>query len=68
MDALQQQAMALDNSQRASHTLQRIETALLRCSKQTYGLCTNCEGPIDTRRLRFDPALLNCVDCASVAG
>lgn len=67
MDALQQQAMALDNRQRAQHTLKRIDAALQRCKDGTYGLCIECDKPIAPRRLDFDPTALRCIDCAAAS-
>lgn len=65
MDALQQQAMAINNRQRAQMTLRRIDAALLRCNDHSYGLCMDCDEPIPTPRLAFDPAALRCIDCAT---
>lgn len=63
MDALQQQAMALDNRQRAQQTLKRIDAALERCKEGTYGLCIECDELIAPRRLEFDPTALRCIGC-----
>lgn len=68
MDALQQQAMAQNNRQRAELELRRIEAALVRCSDGSYGHCVRCEEPIDPRRLEFDPAAPLCLACAEERG
>ncbi|MDT8282835.1 MAG: TraR/DksA family transcriptional regulator [Gammaproteobacteria bacterium] len=68
MDALQQQAMAQSNRQRAELKLQRIEVALTRCDEGHYGYCVSCEEPIDPRRLEFDPAAPLCLACAEERG
>ena len=68
MDALQQQAMAQNNRQRAERELQRIEAALVRCSDGSYGHCVRCEEPIDPRRLEFDPAAPLCLACTEAQG
>ncbi|MDT8385868.1 MAG: TraR/DksA family transcriptional regulator [Gammaproteobacteria bacterium] len=64
MDALQQQAMAQSTRRRAELELRRIEAALHRCDDGSYGYCTDCDEPIDPRRLEFDPAATLCIACA----
>ncbi|MDT8388125.1 MAG: TraR/DksA family transcriptional regulator [Thiogranum sp.] len=65
MDALQQQAMAQDNRQRAEQQLLRITAALRRLDEGRYGDCLECDEPIDPRRLESDPAATLCISCAS---
>jgi len=64
MDALQQQAMAQNAQRRAAQSLGRIEAALRRCDDGSYGFCTDCDEPIDPRRLNLDPAASRCIRCA----
>ncbi len=64
MDALQQQAMAQSNRQRAELELRCIEAALGRCDDGSYGYCVGCGEPIDPRRLDFSPAAPLCLACA----
>lgn len=64
MDALQQQAMAQSTRKRAELSLQRIEAALRRCENGSYGVCLDCDEPIDPRRLELDPAATLCIACA----
>lgn len=64
MDAMQSQAMALAGKRRCEIQLQRIRAALERLDNGEYGNCAVCEGEIDQRRLRVDPANPLCVDCA----
>jgi DnaK suppressor protein len=64
MDALQQQAMAQNAQRRATQSLGRIEAALGRCDDGSYGFCTDCDEPIDPRRLNLDPAATRCIRCA----
>ena len=64
MDAMQQQAMAKSNQQRAAETLSRIEAALKRCDDGSYGFCLDCDEAIDPRRLELDPAVTLCIHCA----
>lgn len=67
MDALQQQAMAINNQQRAQMTLRRIDAALLRCNDGSYGLCIDCDVLISPLRLEFDPTALRCIHCATAS-
>mgnify|MGYP001811882603 CR=1 FL=1 len=65
MDAMQAQAMAQASGQRREAMLRSIDAALRRIDDGSYGLCVDCEEPINPRRLEFDPTVLRCVDCAS---
>ena len=65
MDAMQAQAMAQASGQRRVAMLRNIDAALRRIDDGSYGLCIDCEEPINPRRLEFDPTVLRCVDCAS---
>lgn len=40
------------------------EAALRRLEEGTFGVCLECEGPIDVERLRALPFVEYCVDCA----
>ena len=64
MDAMQVQAMAQDAKARRELNVQRIDNALLRIEKGTYGLCVRCKKEISFQRLDFDPAILTCIECA----
>jgi len=65
MDAMQAQAMAQASSQRREAMLRNIEAALNRIDDGSYGLCRDCDEPINPKRLEFDPTALRCIDCAS---
>jgi len=65
MDAMQAQAMAQASEQRREQMLRNIEMALQRIDDGDYGLCRNCEEPINPKRLEFDPTALRCIDCES---
>ncbi len=65
MDALQGQAMAKESQQRRNLQKQRIETALTRIEKESFGLCVRCEEEIHPKRLEFDPTVLLCISCAN---
>ncbi len=64
MDAMQGQAMAQASKERREQTLRLIDAALARLDKDEYGYCRQCEEPIDSNRLEFDPTVLLCIDCA----
>jgi DnaK suppressor protein len=64
MDAMQAQAMSQASSRRRQHTKVMIEAALQRIDSGEYGLCRECEEPIDPRRLQFDPVAIFCIGCA----
>jgi len=64
MDALQVQAMALEQSRRRSAEIRRIDAALARIESGDYGWCLDCGEEIGEKRLRLDPAAPFCVDCA----
>ena len=65
MDALQDQAMALETERRRGLEIERIEAALKRIEDGEYGYCLSCGEEIPAKRLEFDPATPVCVDCAS---
>ena len=45
------------------HILQQIQEALARIDDQSYGICANCEGNINTKRLEAVPWTPFCVRC-----
>lgn len=65
MDAMQAQAMAQASGNRRDATLRRITAALQRIDDGEYGICPECDEPINPKRLDFDPTVLLCIDCAS---
>ncbi|NKB57641.1 MAG: TraR/DksA family transcriptional regulator [Alphaproteobacteria bacterium] len=64
MDALQDQAMALETERRREIELRRIDAALNRVEAGDYGYCLTCGEEIEPKRLEFDPATPVCIDCA----
>ena len=64
MDALQDQAMALETERRREIELRRIDAALARVDAGDYGYCLTCGEEIEPKRLEFDPATPVCIDCA----
>lgn len=67
MDAMQQQAMALELDRRRDTKLKRIEGAFIRLEKGTYGDCAQCAEPIDEKRMDSDPTVFFCIACAERA-
>jgi len=47
--------------------LDEIDSALARIDAGDYGLCVDCEEPIDLRRLEAYPAALRCARCQQSA-
>ncbi len=64
MDALQGQAMSIATDRRRQAELQRIEKALARLDSGDYGFCLSCGEEIAPKRLKLDPTVAVCVDCA----
>lgn len=67
MDAMHAQAIAKAASRRRETMLLRITAALERIDDDEYGLCQQCDGPVNPKRLEFDPTTLLCIDCANEA-
>ena len=64
MDALQVQAMALEQERRRDIERKRVAAALVRIETGDYGYCVSCDEPIAPKRLAHDPAVPTCVVCA----
>ncbi len=64
MDAIQDQAMALEVARRRDIELARIDAALLRLDNGEYGECLSCGEDIAPKWLELDPANPVCIDCA----
>ena len=64
MDAIQNQAMALEAERRRGVELQRINAALARIEGGEFGACAVCGDDIEPKRLDYDPAAPNCIACA----
>ena len=67
MDAMQAQAMSLESARRREMMLKGIAAALQRIDDGDYGLCRNCDEPINPKRLEFDPTARLCIQCAEEA-
>ena len=64
MDAMQSQQMALELRRRQQNQLQRVESALERIDKGSFGKCGRCRGAIAIDRLTIQPDAVLCVRCA----
>lgn len=65
MDAMQQQAMAQATERRRVAERARIGAALERLEDGEWGYCLRCGEAIAEQRLRHDPSVALCVQCAS---
>ncbi len=64
MDALQNQAMAIETERRRQQELVQIDRALKRLAEGCYGECVECGEMIAKKRLELDPSTPLCIDCA----
>lgn len=64
MDAMQQQAMAQAEQRRRHAERARIKAALARLDEGEWGWCVACGEEIAEGRLRNDPSVARCVECA----
>jgi DnaK suppressor protein len=62
-DADIQEDIELALIQMKAETLTKIDEALARLEKGTFGFCTECGDEISERRLRALPFALRCKDC-----
>jgi len=63
MDAIQAQAVSLENRRRRILKSQQIKAALQRIENGDFGICSRCGEDIDGRRLNFDPTSPMCISC-----
>ncbi|HKG21506.1 MAG TPA: TraR/DksA C4-type zinc finger protein [Blastocatellia bacterium] len=49
-----------------SRRVEQVDSALQRIDDGTYGVCENCDKEIPARRLDADPAVIYCIDCATL--
>jgi DnaK suppressor protein len=54
MDAMRAQAMAKASGHRREAMLRNIEAALQRIDDGSYGICRDCDEPINPKRLEFE--------------
>ncbi len=48
------------------HLLQLVQGALDRIENKTYGVCLNCENPIQPKRLEAVPWTEHCIECQAL--
>jgi len=65
MDAMQGQAMAQATDARRRRHISELKAALERIRKGQFGACDECGEKIAEARLKSDPAITLCIDCAS---
>lgn len=53
----------LANIDRHILEITEIDQALIRIAEKTYGVCTDCDTPIDAQRLAANPAAKRCLRC-----
>ncbi len=46
--------------------LARLTNALLRVDKPMFGICIECEDPIEIERMRIRPESVRCVECENL--
>ena len=64
IDALQMQAMEQAVEARRQLERQRILEAQSLIDRDEYGYCVICGEPIALKRIKFDPSLITCINCA----
>jgi len=64
MDAMQQQAMSNATEMKRKLDLVRVEAAERRLRDGEYGYCNDCGEEIPDGRLKIDPMVETCVNCA----
>ena len=67
MDALQNQAISQTAMFNRAQLIQQVKSAIKRIDTGEYGICVNCEEPINPRRLDHNPAAPLCIRCAALA-
>ena len=67
MEALQDQAMAIETEHRRRLQLQKIDAAFHRIEEEDYGYCLRCGEAINEQRLMIDPCATLCINCAAAA-
>ncbi len=67
MDAIRDQAMALETERRRAMERHRIDAALARIDEGEFGYCVTCGEEIPAKRLDLNPTAPVCVDCATPA-
>ena len=56
-------SMTLRLQERQAHLLQKIDRALGKMEEGTFGLCEQCDEPLNTARLKARPVATLCIAC-----
>jgi len=67
MEAIQAKSISEANLRSKKMRLQRLEDALKRIDKGTFGICSVCEEEIPEKRLKIAPESSVCMDCLNEA-
>jgi DnaK suppressor protein len=59
--------LAIRNLDRESNMLRLVRLALQRMEEGSYGICVNCDEPINPRRLQAVPWAPYCIRCQEMA-
>ena len=65
IDAMQVQAMALAQERRRKSERTAITAALQRIKEGEFGYCIKCGDEIAAKRLRNNPTVISCLECAA---
>ena len=65
IDAMQVQAMALAQERRRAAERMAIRAAMVRLDQGEFGYCAECGEPIADARLRNNPTVIKCLECAA---
>ncbi len=57
------QNFTLRLKEREQKLIKKIDEALERMTKRTYGICERCGGPIPYKRLKARPVTTLCIEC-----
>jgi DnaK suppressor protein len=70
MDEIQyayERDLAIRNVDRGSNLLRDVRAALQRVSEGSFGICIDCETPINPKRLAAVPWAARCIQCQEAA-
>jgi len=64
-ESMQRQQVAKESNKRRQQRLLCVQSALVRISQGSYGLCCRCQQPISADRLEAFPDVVLCIRCAN---
>jgi DnaK suppressor protein len=56
----------LANIDRHIQEIRDIDAALISIAEKNYGICVQCDNPINPQRLKAQPTATRCLECANV--